>query len=230
MVLVRAWADSLSLFLPHNWYRFTLVTLNAALMVYKQIFFARALGKAAFLLALDFVGAHYYPVWISCIVHAFIIADITLCVLLATRPTVEQKTVLNEEKLYWQKGFLLLVFYAYLLLMPLQATYGGLPFIGCFFVLFVLDSRDRNRYKESLHRAVQMVVYNAPLLSILCSATVWVIRMLGGYYACDFWGVAMWNSSIILAYIVLSPIILSFVVNIYSKKLYDQFSLYYDEA
>lgn len=218
MSIIKAWGDSLQIFVPHNFKLFCLVTLKTIMRVYTILF-----QQFWWLVLAGGLLSAVAPTVSLYVVRPIII----LLFYLIARPSVQPKGYWYLKDHVKHVLWLLPLF----MLDPLFKTFDlfyyvvAFSIIKIFFVLFVLDSYARPKdIILSAVRAVKMAVYNAPFYVIglgwfyLVYASLKSILVMYPHY------------TFLTLYVgwLLFPISLCFFVNFYIKKVHEQFVLYFD--
>jgi hypothetical protein len=243
MTLIQAWGDSLSLLKPKHLKLFLLVTLKSVVDTYKVLL---KYWWWLFAIAILFYGTIFLQAGIITYIWANKIADYLLydillfATLVTARPSLEQKNGAYFRRymiyylpilIYYLPMILLTVFFLPFGLLPITVIISPLYI---FTVLFFLDSSKKLKdFAVPFFRALKMVVYNLPLLII-----VGVILYLPQYiFSCInispllIAGITIRQMHAILNIfsVLLVPIALIPYINIYIKKLHDQFDLYFKQ-
>lgn len=230
MHILEAWYDSAKLLKPENLKLFMLVTLKSILDLYTLfisrflvLFLPVVLGLFALALVIPEVSILYVIIYSGLFIFS------TYVTLLLIRPSIARKNISYIIEYVPYSIWLIVLYILGLFLNNFLATgtccifgiMGMALYSICaiFTLLFILDS-DKKCISagRSFVRALQMMVYNVPLLIaaiILCSV---IIRFL----VCPY-------KLVIISGPLIVPIMLCLVTNIYIKKLHDQFVVYFPE-
>ncbi len=243
MQILQAWGESLTIFKPSNFKLFILVTLRSLGQTYVTL---ATRFWIVLLIALLTEGVPYWLLtcmasyeheplvwgmtllWVAIFLGTVLIS-IGLCftIFLSARPSVLLKDW--SYLLSYRRHFLYFVpiFFCAMLIRHLVL----LPFVYSIFVIaFLLDSDARLvSAARSLWRAGVMVLYNAPFVCITSILFVGLFYPINLFLSAD----VAWSSFLffiarfVLVHFVQLPIMICFYMNFYSKKIHEQFTLYY---
>ena len=246
MYILRSWRDSLSLLAPANLKLFVLVTLKSTFETYK-VLFTRWVPIVTMLSMVGvtyvmwvFVGPNISDLSSVGLFFLFFLVRSVLAYLqvyigyAASRPSIGLKSDAYFLR-FWRHT-------CALMLVPLAiVTVYALIWIGapalrdyehlmallmhCVFniiILFFLDSDGSLRELcRSVVRALTMIVYNLPLMSILFA---FEIGGVFGYQKLELYG-TWWLVSMPF---ILSVFLINLYTNLYIKKTHEQPDLYFD--
>jgi hypothetical protein len=248
--LFQSWKESLALFIPKNAKLFILVTIKTILQSYKlivrDIWWLFVLSTGLDMMYVYFFDARSYFV----IIPLFSWFITIFCMYLIIRPSLQRKgfTYYKEHSKYFIP-FMFLSFFVFLLEISVAGSawylFGG-PFTSLqhtfylltallipativiyaspfqsFMILFSLD-REVNiaNTGKSIGRGFKMAWYNYPfcliVLLLIMAFSAFMNFITGQFYY--------------LIVHALLPIPLSIWTNFYTKRLHDQFELYYPET
>lgn len=225
MTLIQSWADSLTLLKPKNFQLFAMVTLKSIIEAYKTLlyhFWWIIVLIVACTIAPYFFSYHKIIVFISCWLYELLF----LAACFSTRPSMLQK-----DRQYFIHQFKKIILFW--LFMPLfswsSATYYGYIFT----VLFFADSDGGPKnFLLPLWNAIKMIFVNLPLMIIL-GGIIYASGWIGGLYLLRLLAMTTYMHYALLFNMVgalLLPIGVCIYVNIYIKRLHDQFELYFNKA
>ncbi len=259
MYFLRSWKESLLLFLPQSAKLFLLVTIKTILQSYKHII-SKLWWLLLLTWGIDIACAPYIRHKSLIMLIPLIAWLITFfCIFLAIRPSIARKTW-NYYKVhsYYFIPFSLLVclffFISLLVLYPVVFIFKQLTVyqywaINIFFLLpthlvplfiapcvaytlfFLFDAKKPYiHFLVVLWRALKMAFYNYPFNLIfyaICNVISFAIWYLFSFiHSSTFHFIA--SSSLMSALAV--PLPLCFLITFYTKRLHDQFELYYPES
>lgn len=253
-VLMQSWRDSLVLCLPNNFSLLLLVTLNNAMRMYRYLvvyfwwLMVLLIVTHQFFLSSLLPRIGVSPEMIDHVSSALqiIVASVWLtAVYLCARPSVLPKSIEYFSQYVWYApcliGWSVLFLWAHtFVFMPLVATMpialAVLDWLVWLYVIcvvllfpfFLLDAPiSVKSLVRSVWRAILMSWYNLPVA--LLWAGVMVGFCLGVYWFLSFLelpaGVcsAWW----LIKVMVMIPIMILFFCTLYTKKVHDQFTLYF---
>ena len=254
--LLRSWKESLSLFIPKNAKLFILVTLKTIIQSYKLIF-AHLWWLFLVSWALDVINARYFYNIFFALLPLFAWLITIFCVYLVIRPSLQRKKFSYYwEKAYYFIHFFIItifvffVFFSIVKLLSMLAPLNEFQYLSIitlslmpsplmplfisppltFMIFFALDSDGSLKsIFSSIIRGFKMALYNYPfclIFYLICIA----IALIGYVAILTF---TFFGSSILLSSLVshlLIPIPLSVLSNFYTKRLHDQFGLYYPDT
>ena len=229
MQIVRAWRDSLLLFLPRNARPFVLVTLKTAINIY---IFVVAVLLVSFLvvslLIMTFSASFSY---LSVPVYSFI----SFITLLAVRPSVRRKGW--HYFWFYRFYFFYLLVYAFLslglvaLLLYLVSNklmYTILFFLFNPYILYIFSSLFLLDSSLSLYSAAESILNGGKMLICTMPLTATILLLMSLFFL-PIESAIIGNYRIILAgllQVLLYPFIISYCGNIYIKNLYEHSDFY----
>jgi hypothetical protein len=238
MTLLQAWKDSLSLLKPKHLHLFALVTLKSIVSVYKVLLkywwwlYAIIIVHSVLLwdkpsIVMDIISLCYpseidsnsaHDLWVSIVSYldksySFFLSLLPAAIILSTRSSLQQKNCA-----YFRRYFIYcLPMIVVINLLPFKTTF--LPYLMTLFFFFDSD-KQLKQWPISLFRGIKMMVYNWPLF-VMIELLSFAVFKLHVYFQ---WG--MWS---FIGGAILLPIFICIYMNIYIKKLHDQFDLYFSQ-
>jgi hypothetical protein len=252
--LIRSWKESLSIFLPKNFKLFLLVTLKSSAELCGNLFyFFWWLLLATFV----FLIGGYYPAWILTGVIWLIAGNLLIAALVFVLGMLARPSVLPKDYPYFKQhikktavGFLgiyilfdivrafLLNVSVYMILQSLLTGATGLflkplyiyvnfrlsfvpfmvfpPFL--FVALFYADSDGSVKsWLMSFLRGLAMYIYNLPFCFV-SNILFFIVWFCFAQLSFEFSLYLLW---------LFVPVMLCYFKNMYVKRLYDQFNLYF---
>lgn len=210
MTLVQAWKDSLSLLKPKHLHLFALVTLKSIVSAYKVLL---KYWWWLYALIITCHVASYYdvislssPMCESIMYMAY--GVLYIAIVLSTRPSLKQKNCAYFRQ-YAVYCLPMLIFWS-------VVRYSYISFIVLFF--FLDSNKQLNQWPVSLFRAIKMFIYNLPLFFIIDVSIYFVASTLVDAFSVP-----------LIMVDLMSPLFICIYMNIYIKKLHDQFDLYFNQ-
>lgn len=220
MMILKSWSESLSLLKPSSFKLFFLVTLKSIISVYKALAFR--FWPVVLFGALCAVYAPFYSI-------VFMQPILALLIVLLARPSVLPKNYLyiiqHLPHIMWLAPMAIL----FGVLLCTSYVAALIP-LAIFYAVSVLDSYAQPKdIIESGMRATKMLVLNMPFCAVLMAffygmgawCLVPVFKMAA---ACS---VGYQPALIYYMLTLCAPVMICFFVNMYTKKIYEQFGIYY---
>lgn len=240
MNLLYSWKESLSLLKLQNLKLFTLVTVKSLFELYKLLFFKYWWSALATL----------FLIVITSFSNSSLLATFYYTLLLLySRPSIENK---NSTYIFHYLKYIPAIFIINLLiLLPFTIIFiiKGIALqssnidiidtdIFIFYIvtcittmtllsdLFILDSSyPFKNITRSIQNGLKMFLFNIPLMTILITIAI-TMNFLFEYLA----KILLFENPSLLYFLVASPIYICILTNVYIKRLYEQYDLYYKKA
>jgi len=228
MQLFQLWQDSLKIFIPRNFKLFGLVSLNTALQTYK-VWLGRFWALFVAFFFIDFFLSRSKGLALPNVPFALLTQFLLLVTLyLSVRPSVARKTYtyfIGYGSRFLLYTLILLPFFSLFLAIDLFLPMKAVPLT--FFMLFFLDSRGSlNDFFGSFIRAVKMIVYGLPFFLILFLASFALYSIVSIALAFGLPPQFRFLTKHFL--LLLSVVPVSFAANFYTKKVHENYTLYFD--